>query len=401
MIFKNLIQAALRSLHVNKLRSFLAMLGIIIGVASMIAMMALVRGAEREIMSQIATLGTNVLLLRPGIFGAGGVISGAQRNLTADDLHGVIAVPGVLEAAPLVRGSALVKHANRNTRSLVVGTEPSYFSVRAFVTKRGQLFSTADTGGLSRVAVLGAGTAQTLFGETDPLGATIKINDINFRIVGVLKSKGDQGWMNTDDQVVVPIGNAMRQIFGLASLDEIHIRVAEAADLALVKAEITEQVRRRHRLQPEEADDFYIRDLSEVRLMASRINDTLKTLLGAITILALVIGGIGIMNIMLVSVAERTREIGLRKAIGARDRDILLQFLAEAVVMTLAGGFIGVLIGVGSAQLFSRFTDFSTYVSPGSIALALLSSGTVGIYFGYFPARNAARLDPVCALNTE
>jgi putative ABC transport system permease protein len=401
MTFRNLVKSALRSLHVNKLRSFLATLGIIIGVASMIAMMALVRGAEREIMGQIATLGTNVLLLRPGIFGAGGVISGSQRNLTADDLNGVIDVPGVQEAAPVVRGSALIKHGNRNTRSLVVGTEPSYFSVRTFVIERGQLFSTADAGGLSRVAVLGAGTAQTLFGEADPVGVTVKINDINFRVVGVLKSKGDQGWMNTDDQVVVPLGNAMKQIFGLASLDEIHIRVAEAAELALIKAAITERVRRRHRLQPEEADDFYIRDLSEVRMMASRINDTLKTLLGAVTLLALVIGGIGIMNIMLVTVSERTREIGLRKASGARDRDILVQFLAEAIVMSLAGGLIGVLIGVGSAHLFSRFTNFSTYVAPGSIALALLSSGTVGIYFGYFPARNAARLDPVRALNTE
>jgi putative ABC transport system permease protein len=401
MVFRYLVQSALRSLHVNKLRSFLAMLGIIIGVASMIAMMALVRGAEREIMSQIATLGTNVLLLRPGIFGAGGVISGSQRNLTVDDLHGVIDVPGVLEAAPLVRGSALIKNGNRNSRSLVVGTELSYFSVRAFVIERGELFSTADTGSLSRVVVLGAGTARTLFGESDPVGATVKINDINFRVVGVLKSKGDQGWMNTDDQVVVPLGNAMKQIFGLASLDEIHIRVAEAAELALIKAAITERVRRRHRLQPEEADDFYIRDLSEVRMMASRINDTLKTLLGAVTLLALVIGGIGIMNIMLVTVSERTREIGLRKASGARDRDILVQFLAEAIVMSLAGGLIGVLIGVGSAHLFSRFTNFSTYVAPGSIALALLSSGTVGIYFGYFPARNAARLDPVRALNTE
>ena len=401
MLFATLFKSALSSLLVHKLRSFLAMLGIIIGVATMIAMMALVRGAEREVMSQIATMGTNVLLLRPGLLGAGGVISGTQRNLSSDDLNGILDIQGVLGAAPVVRGSAQIKHANRNTRSLVVGTDPSYFTVRTFEIERGQALSAADTTSTSRVAVLGAAPAETLFGETNPVGTTIKINGINFRVAGVLKSKGDQGWMNTDDQVVVPLGNAMKQIFGLASLDEIHIRVSEEADFAQVKAEITERVRRRHRLQPEEPDDFFIRDLSEIRRTASRISGTLSGLLGGVTFLALVIGGIGIMNIMLVTVTERTREIGIRKAIGARERDILLQFLIEATVMSLSGGFVGVLIGAGAAQLVSRLTNFSTYVEPWSILLALVSSCTAGIYFGYYPARNAARLDPVSSLSAE
>jgi putative ABC transport system permease protein len=401
MLLVNLIRAALESLLAHKLRSFLAMLGIIIGVGAMIAMMALVRGAEREIMSQIAALGTNVLLLRPGLFGSGGVISGTQRNLTPEDLRGLLDVPGVLEAAPVVRGSAQVKFANKNTRSLIVGTDASYFTVRTFEIERGEALAPPATGGPGRVAVLGPAPAGAMFGAADPLGATIKVNGINFRVVGVLKSKGDQGWMNTDDQVVIPLDNAMKQIFGLSSLDEIHISVEEGADFSRVKAQITERVRRRHRLQPEEADDFYIRDLSDIRRTAHRINGTLQGLLGGVTVLALAIGGIGIMNIMLVTVTERTREIGVRKAIGARERDILLQFLIEAVAMSLAGGVIGVLAGVGGAHLVSRFTNFSTYVEPWSIVLALAASSAVGVYFGFYPARRAARLDPVCSLYAD
>jgi putative ABC transport system permease protein len=397
-----LIRAALDSLSAHRLRSFLAMLGIIIGIASMITMLAMVRGAEVEVMQQIADLGANVLFIRPGLFGAGGVVSGVHQNLTLGDAEAVAdEVPALALVAPVVRGTAQIKYFSRNVRSLLVGSSPEYFGVRSFEMLRGRAFTPAEVEGMARVAVLGPIPAQSLFGESDPVGTTVKINGLNFRVVGVYGSKGEQGWTNLDDQVVVPCTNAMKQFFGFDYLNEIQARVFDETDIRRAVAGVTTVLRRCHRLKPDDPDDFYVRTMAEVRDMAARIATTFTSLLGGIAGVSLIIGGIGIMNIMLVSVTQRTREIGVRKAIGAKDRDILRQFVIEALVISAVGGLIGLLLGVAASALIPRVTNFSTHVEPWSVLLALLSSSAVGVFFGYYPARNAARMDPIDALRSE
>jgi putative ABC transport system permease protein len=402
MLFDTLVRVAIDSLLAHKLRSFLAMLGIIVGVASMISMLSMVRGAEMEVMQQIADLGADVLFVRPGLFGAGGVVSGVQQNLSLDDARAIGAEVSQLElVAPVVRGTAQVKFLGRNVRTLLVGSSPEYFQVRSFPMHRGRAFTREETEGMSRVAVLGPTPAQRLFGDADPVGETIKVNGLNFRVIGVYAGKGEQGWMNLDDQVVVPYLNAMKQVFGLGYLSEIQARVSDSADIRPAVDGIASVLRRRHRLRPGTPDDFYVRTMAEVRDMASNIARTFTSLLGGIAGVSLAIGGIGIMNIMLVSVTERTREIGVRKAIGAKDRDILRQFVIEALMMSGTGGLLGVLLGISVASAIARLTDFSTRVETWSVVLALTSSAAIGVFFGFTPARNAARMDPIEALHYE
>ncbi len=394
-------KVALKSLAANKLRSVLAMLGIIIGVGAVIAMLAIGAGAQEQVLSRITAMGTDLLIVRPGQRGTGGVMSGTQQNLTIEDAMAIVELPGVKAVAPVVSGNEQIKYFANNTRTSVTGTSITYFDVRNFAIGDGELFTEQDAQRMARVAVIGPTTATNLFGGQDPIGQNIKIRGINFRVVGVLEGKGDQGWFNPDDQVFIPYSTAMKQLLGVNYLREIDIQAHENVSLDQLATQVTELLRQRHRVQPGMPDDVTIHNQADLLETASNVIRTFTVLLGSVAAISLLVGGIGIMNIMLVTVTERTREIGIRKAIGAKDRDILRQFLVEALIMSAVGGLLGVAVGAGAAQLISGFTDFSTIVQPYSVVLALGFSGAVGVFFGYYPATRAARLDPIDALRYE
>jgi putative ABC transport system permease protein len=402
MLFWTIVKVGLKSLWANKLRSFLAMLGIIIGVGAVVSMLSLVAGASSQVLNRISAMGTNLLVVRPGQSGSRGVISGSVQTLTLADSESIVKeVAGIHSVAPSVSRAAQVKYFNRNTRITVLGTAVTYLAIRDFQVEQGRSFTEAECDRMARVAVLGPVTAENLFAGAEALGQSIKINGINFHVVGVLKAKGDQGFFNPDDQVMVPHSTSMKQIFGVDYLGEIDIQAADGADLDTVAADITTLLRKRHRLQAEDADDFRIQNQADILRMASEITATFTLLLGGIAGISLLVGGIGIMNIMLVTVTERTREIGIRKAIGAKERSILLQFLLEAVVICGLGGVIGVVLGVVGAEIIRRTTTIQAVVTSNSVLLAISFAALVGIFFGWYPARRAARLDPVEALRYE
>ena len=402
MLFWTMVRSALKSLLAHKLRSFLAMLGIIIGVGAVISMLALGAGAQRQVMERISAMGTNLLVVRPGQRGFRGVRTGTEENLTLRDAHAILdEVPGIRQIAPVVRGSAQVKYHNKNTRTTVLGTAITYFDIRAFDVEHGRSFTEAECDRSTRVAVLGPTTARDLFGQGDPIGEEIKIKNINFRVVGVIKAKGDRGWSNPDDQAIIPCSTAMKQVLGLDYLNEIDIQASDEAELGHVQELASALLRRRHRLQPGAPDDFNVRNQAEIVETASDVTRTFTILLGGIASISLLVGGIGIMNIMLVTVTERTREIGTRKAIGAKDRDILSQFLVEAILMSGLGGLLGLAAGAGVARIIGSMTQFTPVVELPSAMLALSVSAAVGIFFGFYPARRAAMLNPIEALRYE
>lgn len=402
MLFWTLLQLAVKSLFVNKLRSFLAMLGIIIGVASVISMLALGSGAQKQVLERVSAMGTNLLVVRPGQRGTGGVLSGSQQNLTIEDALAILEqVEGVYQVAPLVRSSGQIKFLNKNTRSSLMGSATTYFSIRDFSLSQGRIFTEAEVSQRARVAVIGPVTATNLFGEDTPLAQMIKINGVNFQVIGVLKSKGDQGWFNPDDQVIIPYTVAMKQLFGLDYIHEINVQTEKEVEMASIQDSMTSLLRKRHRLQPEIDNDFFIRNQSDIIQTASDFSRTFTILLGGIASISLLVGGIGVMNIMLVTVTERTREIGIRKAIGAKYQDILRQFLIEAMLMSALGGLIGAAIGIGLAYAIGKMSSFMTSIEPGSVILAISFAGAVGVFFGYYPARRAAKLNPIDALRYE
>jgi putative ABC transport system permease protein len=402
VLFGTLLKAALRSLATHKLRTFLAMLGIIIGVAAVIAMLALGSGAQGQVMNRVSAMGTNLLVVRPGNRGSRGVVSGTQLNLKLDDALGMAReTPGIDLIAPVVGGNAQVKYASRNNRVNVVGTTATYFPIRDFVVEKGRPFTEQEAEHLARVAVIGPVTATTLFDQDDPLDQVIKVKGINFRVIGVLKSKGDQGWFNPDDQVIVPYSTAMKQLFGVDYVREIDVNAVDVNALSQVSADISKLLRKRHRLEASAPDDFNIQNQAELLETLTTFVRTFSILLGGIGGISLLVGGIGIMNIMLVTVTERTREIGIRKAIGARKRDVLGQFLLEAVLLTGLGGIFGCLGGVGLAALITKLFAYPTLVQPLAISLSLAFSAAVGIFFGFYPALRAARLHPIEALRYE
>jgi putative ABC transport system permease protein len=401
MLFWTIIKVALKSLLANKLRTLLAMLGIIIGVGAVISMLAMGAGAQKQVMQNISAMGTNLLVIRPSERGSGGVMSGSQQNLTVEDAAAILKVKGVLLVSPLVERSVQIKYFNLNSRVEVVGSSPTYFPIRNFNIEHGRAFTEGEVDGMMRVAVLGPTTVENLFQDEDPIGQTIKVKGINFKVVGVTKAKGDQGWFNPDDQAFVPYTTAMKQLFGLEYIREIDIQAVDGADLTKLQADITSLLRQRHRRLPDAPDDFRIRNQAEMIATATNVTKTFTFLLGGIASISLLVGGIGIMNIMLVTVTERTREIGVRKAIGAKNRDIMLQFLIEAIVLSALGGLIGILLGVGGANMIAKLSQFKTLVQLPSVLLALSFAAAVGIFFGYYPARRAALLDPIEALRYE
>ena len=396
------IKVALKSLYANKLRSMLAMLGIIIGVAAVISMLAIAAGAKKDMMEQIASMGTNLLVVRPGQRGTHGVMSGTQQNLTIEDARAILnEIPSVDQVTPVVNGNAQFKYFNKNSRSMVMGTAVTYPSIRNYQVEKGRFFTDVEVENMARVAVVGPQAAENLSFTADNLGENIKINGLNFKVVGILKSKGDFGWFNPDEQAIIPYTTAMNIVFGFDSLREIDIQAIPGVRLEDVEEEVATLMRTRHRIMPGQEDDFYVRNQADLIETASEFNRTFTYLLGAIASISLLVGGIGIMNIMLVTVTERTREIGVRKAIGAKDRDILRQFLIEALIMSGIGGLLGLAAGLSASKIISNTTEFTTSVEPVSVILALSFAVIVGVFFGYYPARRAAMLDPIDSLYYE
>ncbi len=408
MMLWMLAKVGVKSLLANKLRSFLAILGIIIGVGAVISMLALGEGTKQNIMERVSSMGTNLLIVRPGIAGRRGIMSGISQTMTVDDALAIAAeTPGVEAVSPVVSSSLQLKYFNKNAQTTTYGVAPSYLHIRNFAIGHGRNFTDIELDRMARVAVIGPTTAENLFGQDEPVGETIKIKGVNFEVIGVLEAKGDQGWSNPDDQALIPLTTAMKQIMGVDRIREINVLTAESDEgNSPVVASVTELLRKRHRIAAGAEDDFRINDQAEMISMATSFGTTLSILLGSLGGISLLVGGIGIMNIMLVTVAERTKEIGLRKAIGARERDIRTQFLFESVLVSGLGGVLGVALGVGVATLIpflARLSgaEFSTAIGGNSIAIALGVSVAVGVFFGYYPASQAAKLDPVEALRSE
>jgi putative ABC transport system permease protein len=401
MLFWTIVKVGIKSLLANKLRSILAMLGIIIGVAAVIAMLAMGSGAQKQVMDRFASMGSNLLTVSPGQRGSRGVVTGTQQNLTLDDAEAIAReVKGVAMVAPSVQGNGQLKYLNKNTRTGILGTSTTYFVIRDIRIERGRLFTEGEIDSTARVAVIGPTAATNVFGQNDPLGEMAKINGLNFKIVGITKAKGD-GFGSPDDRITIPYTTAMQQLFGTTYLRGIDVQAESEADLNAVQAGVTELLRKRHKLLTEAENDFEIRNMVEIRDSVNEVTSTFKYLLGGIAAISLLVGGIGIMNIMLVTVTERTREIGIRKAIGATEGNILSQFLAESVIISGLGGVIGLSLGIGIAKVVPRFIPMPTVVDWTSAILAISVAAGIGIFFGFYPAWRAARLDPIEALRYE
>jgi putative ABC transport system permease protein len=410
MNFGALLRIALRALAVNKLRSALTMLGIVIGVGAVIVMIAVGAGAQARVEEQIRALGSNLLLVMPGSTTAGGVRMGfgSGSTLTEDDVLAINReVPEAL-AAPALRGSAQLIYGNTNWSTQVFGVTPEYLDVRQWPLVSGRSFEPGEMAGAAKVALIGATVAKQLFGSTDPLDQSIRIKRVPFTVIGVLDTKG-QSLMGTDqdDLVLVPIKTARSRVLGTASaarnrtVGTIWVKAADGVDTKTVEGQVRSLLRQRHRVQAGADDDFSLRNLQEVMAAQEASSRVLALLLAAVASVSLLVGGIGIMNIMLVSVTERTREIGLRMAVGARTRDILGQFLVEAVTLSLIGGLIGVALGVGGALAIAQLAGWRIVISPEAVVLAVAFAFVIGVFFGFYPARKAARLNPVEALRFE
>ncbi|HEY3305726.1 MAG TPA: ABC transporter permease [Candidatus Binatia bacterium] len=399
------LRIALRALRRNKLRSFLTMLGIIIGVGAVIAMVAIGEGAKALVRAQIASLGTNVIVIVPGSSVPGGVRTGfgGVRTLVDGDARAITEeVPAVSFASPSVRGTQQVIAGNQNWATLIQGVSPEFQHIREWQVEDGRFITDGDVDSSAKVAVLGQTVADTLFGNEDPLDAVIRVRNIPFRVVGILQAKGQTGQgVDQDDTIMIPYTTMQKRIFRMTWVHSIHVAVVSAARMQEAEQQITALLRQRHRIQADQEDDFTIRNLSDIAAASSSTTQVMAILLGTIASISLLVGGIGIMNIMLVSVTERTREIGIRMAVGARSRDIMLQFIVEAVVMAALGGALGILVGIGSSNMIHRFMEWPILIRPDIVAFALLVSGGVGIFFGFYPAQKAARLDPIEALRYE
>ncbi len=403
------VQIAWRALRINKMRSALTMLGIVIGVAAVIAMVAVGSGAEERIREQIASIGSNVIIVLSGSITTSGIRigTGNAQTLTEDDSRAIVRECDAVEyAAPAVRGGVQTVYGNNNWGTQVLGTTPDYLKVRDLEIEKGQAFTAADVEADSKVALLGKTVVDNLFNGENPVGQILRIRKVPFTVIGTLVSKGQSpGGQDQDDVILMPIGAAKKKVIGTSqanysAVGSIIVQAREGRGQD-AQQQMKALLRQRHRLQVNEDDDFTIRDMEEVFKAQETSARVMSILLAAIASVSLVVGGIGIMNIMLVSVTERTKEIGLRQAVGANTRDILGQFLIEAVTLSIAGGAVGIAAGITASILISYFADWSTVISPGSIALAFLFSALVGVFFGFYPARKAAFMDPIEALHYE
>ena len=404
------LRVALNALRVNLLRSVLTMLGIIIGVAAVITMLAVGSGAEARIKEQIKSLGSNLMIITAGARTANGarIGTGITPDLTEDDAAAIAReVPEVEAVAPTYRGSAQVVFGNANWATQVFGITPDYFTVRNWTLESGRMFEPAEMSGAGKVALIGQTVARELFGDVDPMDQTIRIKNVPVTIVGVLGRKGQNMTGNDqDDVIMVPLATARNRIVGVEAgkprqVGMIQIKVFDGESMSETEDKIRALLRQRLRTAEGQPDPITVRNLTEMLAAQEESSKVMSMLLAAVASVSLLVGGIGIMNIMLVSVTERTREIGLRMAVGARGADILTQFLVEAVTLSLVGGLIGVALGIGGSWMIAEFAGWQTQLSSASIALAVSFSAAIGIFFGFYPARKAARLLPIQALRYE
>ncbi len=401
-------KVALRALGRNKMRSFLTALGIIIGVGAVISMVSIGEGAKRGVQERFDSMGTNLLFVSPGSRSARGVHTGfgGFNTLKPEDAEAIEQqCDAVRYTSPSVSTRAQVVYGNKNWNTSIQGTGSRYPEIRNWEVEAGTYFEDGHVRSATKVCVLGSEVKKNLFEDEDAVGKVIRINKIPFRVLGGLKSKGESGgFFNRDDMITVPYTTAMKRLMGRDYLSSIDIQAVSMEKTQEAQRQIQELLRIRHKIAPGAEDDFQVRNMAEIAEGAAEATKIMTILLGSIASISLLVGGIGIMNIMLVSVTERIREIGIRMAVGAREKDILLQFLTEAVVLSVMGGLVGVFFGVGLSKLLVHvpvFSQFRTAVSPGAIALAFLFSASVGIFFGFYPARKASRLDPIEALRYE
>ena len=404
------LRIALRALKVNKLRSILTMLGIIIGVGAVITMIAVGGGAQARVEEQIKSLGSNLMIIIPGSTTSGGVRMGGSsaQTLTEDDAWAITReVQEVQASAPSNRGTGQIIAGNSNWSTVIYGVTPEYMEVRDWFIVSGRGFEPQEVSGAGKVALIGQSVAKQLFGDADPVDQQIRIRKVPFTVVGMLDKKG-QSMMGTDqdDVILVPLATARNRLFGnpqgkLRRVGVISVKVRDGQNMKEAEDRIRELIRQRHKLQPGTDDDFTIRNLTEILQAQEASSKVLTLLLAAVASVSLLVGGIGIMNIMLVSVTERTREIGLRMAVGARASDILKQFLVEAVTLSLIGGLLGIALGLGGSLAIGEFAGWRTSLSPASVVLAVGFAAAIGIFFGFYPARKASRLLPIEALRYE
>ncbi|MEI6519285.1 MAG: ABC transporter permease [bacterium] len=400
------VYVALEGLKANKLRASLTMLGIIIGVGSVIAMLAIGQGMRKKMMTQIESMGTNVLMVFSGSTSRGGVMGGmgSRQNLTLDDADAILkGCPSIINAVPEASRNAQVKYGNKNTNTSILGSVPAFLSVRNFKLADGRVFNEREVKAMQKVAVIGPTTATNLFGTSNPVGKIISIKGSKFKIIGLLVAKGASSGFggDPDDQVVVPVTTAMRRLFGLRYVRSINLEAKSMDVMDVATDEIKKVLRKTHKIADGADDDFTVRNQAEAMTMASDISGMITAFLGGIAAISLLVGGIGIMNIMLVSVTERTREIGIRMSVGARRHDIQTQFLVEALVISFVGGIMGILLGVLIAWIMGQATGWTIAITPFSVILSFGFSALIGIVFGIYPALKASRLDPIDALRYE
>ncbi len=404
MNFIKTSRVALMALARNKMRSFLTALGIIIGVGAVIAMVSIGQGAKADVEKRFDEMGSNLLFVRPGSMSFRGRHGGggSYQTMKEADAQAILDnCDAVTYVSPNVNTRSQVIYQNKNWNSSIYGVGHSYPIIRNWDIQDGQFFSEQQVKAGQKVCILGSEVYENLFEGAPAIGQVVRIKRIPFRVLGVMEAKGETGFMSRDDVIFIPFKTAMMRLLGVDSIQSIDVSAASLDSTAEAQAQIEEVLRIRHKIAPGAEDDFNVRNMSDIAESASESTRILTILLGGIASIYLLVGGIGIMNIMLVSVTERIREIGIRMSVGAKERDILLQFLTEAIVLSLLGGILGIFLGIGSAQLISRLSPMQTVVLPSSIALAFLFSGSVGVFFGFYPARKASKLDPIDALRYE
>ncbi len=400
-LFTQLARVALASLAQKKLRSGLTMLGVIIGVSAVIVMVSIGEGAQRRVAENIKGLGTNLLVVRPGFDKKGPVRQSSVVTLTLEDAKAIAAqVPEVAAVAPEAGQTAQIKYLGKNTSTTVLGVSEAYPQVNNYRVESGRFFGAEDVRLSRKVAVIGATPARDLFGVESPIGKSIKVRGMNFEVIGQLEAKGQSGYRDPDDQILVPVTTAQRRLFGQNYLRAIDVQVASEQGMRSAETQIETLLRQRHRIGAQAQPDFNIRNQKEILDTMSQVTGTFGKLLAGVAAVSLLVGGIGIMNIMMVSVTERTREIGIRKAVGAKQRDILFQFLVEAVVLSGLGGLLGIAIGIGATRAMAM-AGWETALVARSVFIAFGVAAATGAFFGLYPAQRASRLDPIEALRYD
>lgn len=406
-MFSAMLGEAWRAMGANRLRTFLTMLGMMIGVGAVVLMMAVGQGAQESVKQSINAMGSNIFIVLSGSFTSGGARSGSggTSTLTVNDADAISELDGVNNVAPISMGNAQVVFGNNNWSTSIIGTTPTYLEIRGWDLDDGYVFSDSDMRSSTRVALIGKTVIENIFGDVDPIGKTIRIKQNPFVVLGVLKDKGQSlDGRDQDDTIIVPLTTAQRKILGnqfAGSVRQIMVQANNPESMPMVEQSINSLLKQRHNIREGADNDFNVRNLTAVANSAAETTRTMSLLLGAIASVSLLVGGIGIMNIMLVSVTERTREIGIRMAIGARERDILLQFLLEAIVISVIGCLIGLFIGVIGAMLVNKLTQATVVISGNSVMIAFGVAASVGIFFGFYPARKAARMSPIEALRHQ